>query len=141
MGFGMLTRKHTKATVASEAISRLIDIGDLWIPLQGWLAHYWAQEIFKQWLDQAHISGALELPRYWRWRDRYHRSACWGFRGWNLMQPHKDWPAILRMLCARLVSPQYVSRRYFGRPWREVLQEWKTAEAIAREEGIEVDQS
>ncbi len=69
----------------------------------GVFVHQLCRPLFRAWMDQAVLEGALKLPGYAR-RRRDYQAAKWVPQGWQWVDPQKEFNAMLTAIRAGLLS-------------------------------------
>ncbi len=67
------------------------------------LIHQLCRPVWARWMDQAILSGALELPGYMK-RRREYQAVKWIPQGWQWVDPQKEFTAISWAIRAGLIS-------------------------------------
>ena len=67
------------------------------------LIHQLCRPVWARWMDQAVLSGALELPGYMK-RRREYQAVKWIPQGWQWVDPQKEFNAIIWAIRAGLIS-------------------------------------
>ncbi len=126
-----LTGDLTQTSYASSRIGKL-DGQDTYRQLQKWLIEVVCQPIYEAWLDQAMLTGALELPGsdVTRWHN-----VKWRPRGWQGVDPLKEVTASKMAVDFQFSSRQRECAR-LGIDFFEVLEELKAEQNAMRAAGI-----
>ncbi len=109
-----------------------IDDRDLYMALQGFLIEHMLDDIFRHWLKNAILSGALPLPIDKRAK---FENVAWQPRRWKWVDPVKEANANKAELEMGLNSPQRIARDSHG-DFEEILDEIAEARQMAEKKGI-----
>lgn len=69
----------------------------------GVIVHQWCRPIWRAWMSQAVLEGALDLPDFAR-KQRHYLAAKWIPQGWQWVDPKKEFDAMLTAIRAGLLS-------------------------------------
>jgi lambda family phage portal protein len=69
----------------------------------GVIVHQFCRPVWNAWMDQAVLSGTLELPGYANERRRW-RAVKWIPQGWQWVDPQKEFNAMLTAIRSGLMS-------------------------------------
>lgn len=88
VSYESLSRDYSQSNYSSSRLA-LLDERSLWRVLQGWLIRDHLAPIYRSWLDAAVLSGAVDIPDYFRRRDHYQK-VRFKPRGWSWVDPAKE---------------------------------------------------
>lgn len=107
---------------------------DMWRMLQSWTVEHVHQRIYRRWLENSVISGALELPA-----DRLSQFEMpqWKPRGWAWVDPQKEVRAAVEAIGAGLKSRHDVHDEQ-GRDVGDTFDELAREQELASAQGLDV---
>ncbi|RCS59724.1 phage portal protein [Parvibium lacunae] len=88
VSYESLSRDYSQSNYSSSRLA-LLDDRALWRILQGWFIRSLRQEIHREWLDAAVLSGAVTIPDYFSNTKKYQR-VRFKPRGWSWIDPTKE---------------------------------------------------
>lgn len=88
VSYEALSRDYSQSNYSSSRLS-LLDDRDLWRVLQGWLIRNFVSQVYREWLNQAVISGELNIPDFFSNRAKYEK-VRFKPRGWSWIDPTKE---------------------------------------------------
>jgi lambda family phage portal protein len=106
MSYEALSGDYSQSNYSSSRMA-LLPERDNWRILQRWLIDQFHQRVYEAWLDQAVMSGALNLPAYELQPELYH-NVLWQPRGWDWVDPAKEIAAAKAAIRAGLATTQSV---------------------------------
>lgn len=83
-----ISRDFSQTNYSSSRLSLLED-RENWKVLQKWIIQKFLQPVYEKWLEQAVLSGALQLDGYSAMPEHYHQ-VRWQTRGWSWVDPLKE---------------------------------------------------
>lgn len=86
--YSALTKDYSQANYSSERAAQLED-RVLWRILQGWFIRSFRENLHREWLDAAILSGAVQIPDYYSNRTKY-QAARFKPPGWSWIDPTKE---------------------------------------------------
>jgi len=110
----------------------VLDERDMWMGLQSWFIESVLEDIYKEWLWMALLSGKVKLP--FAKFDKFH-APQWMPRRWAWVDPLKDMHANLLAIKAGLKSPSMVAAE-MGNDIEEVYEAIKRDEELRKRLGI-----
>lgn len=97
------TGDYSQSNYSSSRLA-LLNTRDHWRWLQKWIVGQFHQWVFEQWLEQASLWGALDLPDFRTAPDRYLAATRWRPRGWSWIDPSKEVDASIKSIRAGLTT-------------------------------------
>jgi len=131
VGYNTLTNDYEGVNFSSLRQSNLSE-RDFWRKLQWWLIESLHDEIFRDWLEMAMTSGALNLPLT---KIEKFDSATWRPRGWTWVDPLKEMTANKMAIEMGLDSATNIIASQ-GRDIEEVYQDIKSEITLRQKHGI-----
>lgn len=139
MGIGLsyesLSGDYSQSNFSSSRMAMLPE-RDNWRILQKWLVSVLHQPVFEAWLDQAVMSGAINLPAY-ELQPELYQQIRWMPRGWDWIDP-KEVLYQKEAIRAGLATNQSVLAAK-GEDYEDTFKQRKQELALADAEGIVLD--
>ena len=88
VSYEALSRDYSQSNYSSSRLS-LLDDRSRWRVIQGWIISSYLTPIYRKWLDMAVLSGEIQIPDYFRNKDRY-QAVRFMPRGWSWVDPTKE---------------------------------------------------
>ena len=138
VSYESLSRDYSQSNYSSSRLS-LLDERSLWRILQGWLIREHLAPIYKQWLDAAVLSGAIDIPDYFR-RRSFYQKVRFKPRGWSWVDPAKEVQAYISAVAAGFMSrSDVIAQIGNGQDREDVDKEIRADIDRAKELGLEFD--
>ena len=99
--------------------------------------HQFCRPIWERWMDQAVLSGALNLPQYQK-EHRIHQAVKWIPQGWQWVDPQKEFNAVILAIRAGLLSRSEAVSTY-GYDIEEIDREIAADNKRADDQGLVFD--
>lgn len=122
----------------SSARQALLEDRDYWKVLQNWTIEHFSQNIIEFWLDQAVLSGVLNLPKYFQETEKYYSAIKWMPRGWNWIDPAKETGANLASVRSGFMTASQVVAQ-MGGDYEELVAQRAREIEIAKKYGVKFD--
>lgn len=88
VSYESLSRDYSQSNYSSSRLA-LLDDRNQWRVLQSWLIRNYLNDIYREWLDAAVISGAVRIPDYFNRKEHYQK-VRFKPRGWSWVDPQKE---------------------------------------------------
>ena len=88
VSYESLSRDYSQSNYSSSRLA-LLDDRDLWRVLQGWMIRCFREPLHREWLEQAVMSGEVQIPDFYTNRDKYE-AVQFKPRGWSWVDPTKE---------------------------------------------------
>jgi lambda family phage portal protein len=100
------------------------------------LINNFCKPVYKVFMDTAVLSGALDIPGYWKNREEYVK-ARWITPGWSWIDPQKEAAASNALLADGLTTREELCGGR-GKDWREVMLQIKEERDFAESIGLDL---
>jgi lambda family phage portal protein len=100
------------------------------------LINNFCKPVYKVFMDTAVLSGALDIPDYWKNRAEYTK-ARWVTPGWSWIDPQKEAAASNMLLTDGLTTREELCGSR-GKDWREVMRQIKEERDFAESIGLDL---
>ena len=132
-----ISRDYSQTNYSSSRLSLLQD-QEAFKALQYQLKEVFLERVYKEWLELAVLSGALELPTYQAEPSRFHM-AKWLFRGWGWVDPMKEVQAMEKAVRCGFKTQSQVLAEMGGTDLEEFLIARKNELDMAEQLGLTFD--
>ena len=88
VSYESLSRDYSQSNYSSSRLA-LLDDRNQWRVLQSWLIRNYLNDIYREWLDAAVISGVVRIPDYFNRKEHYQK-VRFKPRGWSWVDPQKE---------------------------------------------------
>lgn len=137
ISYESVSRDYSTVTYSS-ARQALLEDRDYWKVLQSWSIEQFSQKVIEFWLDQAVLSGVLNLPKYFQDSDKYYSAIKWMPRGWNWVDPGKETAANLSSVRSGFMTASQVVAQ-MGGDYEELVAQRAREIEIAKKYGVKFD--
>jgi lambda family phage portal protein len=100
------------------------------------LINNFCQPVYEVFIDTAVVSGALDIPDYWKNREEYV-AVRWVTPGWSWIDPQKEAAAGAQLLDSGLTTREELCGSR-GKDWRDVMLQLKEERGFAEAIGLEL---
>lgn len=141
VSYESLSRDYSQSNYSSSRLG-LLDDRDLWRVLQIWFIRSVMQKIYKVWLQQAVLSGAIKsIPaEAYALNPKKFEALLWKPRGWSWVDPTKEVEAYKEAIRAGFTTvSQVIAHTADGRDLEDVLKERKRELELMKEMGLSFD--
>lgn len=137
ISYESVSRDYSTVTYSS-ARQALLEDRDYWKVLQTWTIEHFSQNVIEFWLDQAVLSGVLNLPKYFQDTEKYYSAIKWMPRGWNWVDPGKETAANLSSVRSGFMTASQVVAQ-MGGDYEELVAQRAREIEIAKKYGVKFD--
>lgn len=136
-----LSRDYSQSNYSSSRLA-LLDDRDLWRVLQGWFIRSFREEIHREWIRMAVLSGALKTVGIEEYAGNSEKFEAVHFkpRGWSWIDPTKEVQAFKEAIKAGFTTvSQVINLTGSGMDLEDVLNERRRELDLMKEKGLEFD--